>query len=289
MRILSNRLKILSALFLTGAALIVRADSLSSDLQALVESEKTFARTTSERGINDSFLQFLADDSVVFVPGPTNGKAAYAKYEEKGRKLAWQPIFATISAAADLGITTGPWQLSKSAAEPTPVAFGEFVSIWKKQADGGWKVVLDFGIDHPKPAKAVAEVQLSPPNATPSGASQLAQKEGIFERALRTNAGPAVLDAASHDVRVFREDSFPAVGADAAKALLDADHSKITRNSAGSGISASSDLAYRYGAYSSERGTVLESGYYLTVWQIDRAGVWKIILDLQKKIPTGTN
>jgi len=51
----------------------------------------------------------------------------------------------------------------------------------------------------------------------------------------------------------------------------------------GGAMSTSSDLAYRYGSYSSEHGKSTEPGYFLTIWKVDHAGDWKIILDLQKK------
>ena len=35
-----------------------------------------------------------------------------------------------------------------------------------------------------------------------------------------------------------------------------------------------------------DSGQNVELGHYLTIWQIDRSGDWKIILDLQKKSPS---
>ena len=251
-------------------------------LQSVVEAEKAFARAGVERGIRESFLQFFADDSIIFAPEPKDAKKFYTSYEEKGRKLIWQPIFATIANSGELGLTTGPWEMQKSKTDGTPIAYGHFVSIWKKQADNSWKVVLDVGIDHPQPPKP-GEVQLSLPNASPSGESELAKKEELFEKTLKSDAGAAVLGSASPDIRVYRNGSFPAVGKDAANAILASDHGKMTRKNSGGGISKSGDLAYRYGSYSGEGGNAVEPGYYLTIWQADRSGDWKIILDLAKK------
>ena len=149
-------------------ATFVRAEEPASmpALHSVVEAEKTFAKTSVERGIRESFLQFFADDSVVFTPAPTNGKKFYANYDDKGRQLSWQPIFATISNAGDLGFTAGPWEMKKSATDEKPIAFGDFVSIWKKQRDNSWKVVVDLGVDHPEPSGPPGEVQLLPPSET---------------------------------------------------------------------------------------------------------------------------
>jgi hypothetical protein len=84
-------------------------------------------------------------------------------------------------------------------------------------------------------------------------------------------------------VRILRDGNFPALGKDAARSMLQSDHGKMTRKISGAGNSVAKDLAWRYGPYSSERGSAVEQGYYLTVWRFDRGGNWKIILDLQKK------
>jgi ketosteroid isomerase-like protein len=257
-------------------------------LRAVVESERNFARNGLEHGIRASFLQFFADDSIIFAPAPTNGKAFYEKYEDKGRRLIWQPIFATVSNSGELGVTTGPWELKESATDQTSIAFGQFVSIWKKQPDNSWKVIVDVGIDNPKPAGPPPEVQLSPPSE-PSNTDinlrhrTLEKSEKMFMNRLTADAGKAISDSASEEIRVFRDDSFPAVGKEAAKIMLNSDHRKLIRKISGAAISASSDLAYRYGSYSNEHGNNIEQGYYLTIWRLDRGGDWKIILDLQKK------
>ncbi|MDQ2824813.1 MAG: hypothetical protein M3R29_05145, partial [Verrucomicrobiota bacterium] len=148
-------------------------------LRSVVEAEKAFAKTSVERGIRESFLQFFANDSIVFTPAPTNGKKFYANYDDKGRQLIWQPIFATISNAGDLGFTTGPWEMKKSATDENPVAFGDFVSIWKKQQDNSWKVVVDLGVDHPQPSEPPGEVQFLPPNETLRGVDVAPERRAL--------------------------------------------------------------------------------------------------------------
>ena len=32
-----------------------------------------------------------------------------------------------------------------------PAAFGNFMTVWKKQTDGSWKFALDLGISNPEP------------------------------------------------------------------------------------------------------------------------------------------
>ena len=210
-------------------------------LRALVATENNFSRASVEHGIRDSFLQFFADDSIIFAPEPKNGKKFYANYEDKGRKLIWQPIFATIANSADLGVTTGPWEMKSSASDDTSVAFGQFVSIWKRQPEKSWKVIVDVGIDNPQAEKPPGEAERSPPNEVlQSEDVDLARRalenaEIAFAKALTEDEGGAIVTWASNDIRVFRENAFPVVGKTAAKLMLNSDTAKMMRASSGGG------------------------------------------------------
>lgn len=266
--------------------------SVPASAGAVAEAERNFAHAALTHGVRESFLQNFADDGVVFSPAPTNAKAFYTKYEDKGRRLIWQPIFATVSHSGDLGFTTGPWELRKSATDETPLAFGQFLSVWKKQADNSWKVIVDVGIEHPKPTAPPGELQLSPPNEalrkteTKTMKSALEKAETTFQEALKVDAGAALLEAGGDDMRVLRENTFPAVGKPAAQLRAASDHGRTTLVNSGDGMSASGDLAYGYGSYSTARTSGNEHGYYLTLWKAGLQGKWEILIDLQTKLET---
>ncbi len=269
----------------------VGADEKSPDdaLRAVVESENNFARAGAERGIRDSFLQFFADQSIIFAPEPKDGKKFYTEYKDKGRKLIWQPIFATVAKSGDIGLTTGPWEMRTSMTDNKSLGYGEFTTIWKKQRDNSWKVALDVGIQHDQPRDPPGEIQLLPPGDATTNVdlarSALEKAEKTFAEMLKEGAGSAITAAASNDIRVLRENSFPGVGKVAAKLMLSSDNAKVTREKAGGGMSAAGDLAYRYGTYSAERANVSERGYFFSVWKAEADQDWKILLDLQKKEP----
>ena len=48
-----------------------------SDLEKLVETEKSFAQAAAEKGIKPAFLEFLADDGILFRPNAVNGKESW--------------------------------------------------------------------------------------------------------------------------------------------------------------------------------------------------------------------
>src|SRR5438876_11920798 len=139
--------------FLAGPLTVRAAEpSPAEAARAMVESERNFYQTGQEKGTRAAFLAFLADDAVVFRPGPVNGKDAWEKRAETGFDLIWEPTFAAIARSADLGYTAGPAKWKANKKDEKFLGYGQFVSIWKKQKDGSWKVALDCGIENPEPS-----------------------------------------------------------------------------------------------------------------------------------------
>jgi ketosteroid isomerase-like protein len=131
----------------------------SADPKELIQMEAAFDKATLERGL-DGFMSFFAEDGVVLMPnvGPVKGKAAIRKtkkagFSRPGFSLRWKPEYADIAASGDLGYTYGPYTLTFTGADGKKVTrTGRYFTVWKKQPDGNWRVVLDNGIqDDPPP------------------------------------------------------------------------------------------------------------------------------------------
>ena len=275
--------------FLAGPFVVRAAEPGPAEAaRAMVESERTFYRTGQERGTRAAFLAFLADDAVVFRPGPVNGKEAWEKRPETGLDLIWEPTFAAIARSADFGYTTGPAKWKANKKDEKFLGYGQFVSIWKKQKDGSWKVALDCGIENPEPAGQPEPFRVLIPEDGVDARHKALPLQEVHQKyvdAAKTNSAEAALGVAAEEVRVYREGSFPAVGKNAAKGLLEAKAGKISFEQLGGDMSHSTDLAYSYGKYSLNRDGRVESGHFFQIWQTDAAGSWKLVLDWQKALP----
>ena len=125
----------------------------AAQLDSLVRAERAFASVCAAKGIKTGFLSCLAEDAVVFRPRPVSGVDWYSQSEESGGRLAWEPVYADISASGDLGYTTGPWTFSDE--DGRAAAHGEYVSVWRRTPGGDWKVAIDVGISHAAPDSAI--------------------------------------------------------------------------------------------------------------------------------------
>jgi ketosteroid isomerase-like protein len=60
------------------------------------------------------------------------------------------PIDAYVS--GDLGYTYGVWKSSRPGEDGKPeVSYGKYVTIWRKQHNGVWRLALDIGNSSPAP------------------------------------------------------------------------------------------------------------------------------------------
>jgi ketosteroid isomerase-like protein len=74
-------------------------------------------------------------------------------YGMPGMTLSWEATKAEAAMSGDLGYSQGTYTLSFNGPNGQPVTdHGKYVTVWRKQADGSWKVVADtFNSDMPAP------------------------------------------------------------------------------------------------------------------------------------------
>ncbi|MCB1022863.1 MAG: nuclear transport factor 2 family protein, partial [Acidobacteria bacterium] len=143
--------------FLIGfSAASIAVAQQSTALEDLVKRERTFAEAAREKTVKKAFLEFLADDAVVFEPGPVNARKFWSDRPESAMLLSWEPVWADISSDGRIGYTTGGWEFRPNGKDDDPVAFGQYITVWEKRSDGDLKAVLDIGISHKKPEKSAS-------------------------------------------------------------------------------------------------------------------------------------
>lgn len=125
--------------------------------EMLKQLEAEFMKAAAEKG-SQGYMSYYADDAVEVPNGAPliQGKTGIAKgmgfLDDKNNSLLWTPVGADISAFGDLGYTYGTFEFHSKDKEGKPVVqHGKYTSIWKRQKDGSWKIVLDMGNSSPEP------------------------------------------------------------------------------------------------------------------------------------------
>jgi ketosteroid isomerase-like protein len=103
---------------------------------------------------------FYADRGAMLAPNAPllTGKEALAKFiaksfEMRDYHITWRPNNVEVAQSGELGYTSGIYEMS--FREPSGKLFldkGKYLMVWKKHADGAWKVLFDMSNSDLSPA-----------------------------------------------------------------------------------------------------------------------------------------
>jgi ketosteroid isomerase-like protein len=244
---------------------------------SLIDAERAFAAMASEQGVRASFLANFADDGIAFEPEPVRLREVWgarpAPADPKALRLQWAPAAAAVAASGDLGFTTGPFTLS-FASGARPPSHGIFTSVWRRDAAGNWKVVLDAGVGTPTEIPAT---ELAPAPSLPARAQSAAPAPATIEREPAMTAPAGLARQLAADGRWYREGESPVIGAARIDTLLASVLSRLAFVPVAEIVARTRDFAYTYGHLTATAGdgTVTRRGY-VHLWKCDDAGEWKI-------------
>lgn len=123
--------------------------------QQLLELERQLQAAAQARGLGAALGEAIDPDyGMVIRPGQ-----AYQGVDEVTRGLAtptgssaifWQPDRVHVARAGDMGVTSGRYAQLMSPSESVQ---GRYVMVWRRNADGQWKVLTETRVpDPPRPA-----------------------------------------------------------------------------------------------------------------------------------------
>jgi ketosteroid isomerase-like protein len=137
--------------------------NVQQERDALLQLDREWSQTTKDV---DKFLSYFAPDASAYAPGmpiATGSESLRKMFTSMislpGFALQWAPAKADVSAAGDLGYTAGTYEATMGGATER----GKYVTVWKKQSDGQWKVSDDiFNADTAPRGPATQHVMVAP-------------------------------------------------------------------------------------------------------------------------------
>lgn len=127
---------------------------LTPEAEFLYQLEAKFAADTSKGG-GKAFGSWFAPDAVTLANGkpPTVGQAAIAAqatWSPESYQLTWTPEGARMGPSGDMGFTWGHYEgVAKDRDGNTTKTSGRYMTVWKRQSDGAWKVEMDASNEGP--------------------------------------------------------------------------------------------------------------------------------------------
>jgi ketosteroid isomerase-like protein len=265
-------------------------DPIPPDLLAMADTEREFARTATVKGWRDAFLDFFADDAIAVAPERMLAKDRLRKQPStpfSEFELVWEPRTGDVAASGDLGWLTGPSTSINHKAPDKQPRHGCYLSIWRKQPDGRWRVFIDVGVDAPEP------VSFPPGFTRTTIASRYVSKEGPeaagksleeADRELNVQiAAQGVPKAFASQLtpvsRLHRAGTVPLVGRDRILRWLEQNATSGTAKSSAAESSRAGDVGYTYGTFEI-KDPKPSAGVYIRLWNRGASGRWWLMGDV---------
>ena len=286
----SLRLSLVAAFVLATANLAGQApEALPQALTQMVEAERAFAARALVIGWKQAFLEYFAPDAVGF----DEGKVGLARDQivknpdpPPDLQLMWEPRFGDVSGSGELGFLTGPVQNVRASRDGGKPRYSNYASIWKRQRDGSFKVVMDVGINTPGPVSFAPGFTRVPQKNRFTGdyddtTPPLGTADSLLNAELRRSPARAYRPNLAVFARLHRPNAMPIVGDARIFQWLATQAAFTTADTRFAEAARSGDLGYTWGTYTrkSARGAN-ETGFYVRVWMRERNGQWKLALDV---------
>ncbi|RKH17718.1 DUF4440 domain-containing protein [Corallococcus praedator] len=274
--------------------------SVSDARSGLRAADQAMSDASAKAGSAQGFAEFLADDAVMLVEGSyaLKGREAIRAWLathplEEGGTVHWEPVRWDVSADGTLGYSVGTSTVDADGA--TAKAMGRYISTWRRQPDGQWRVAVTvrnaaktpmtppagFSTSHTLPAAAPRtvpkDVVLAEAKAADTAFSAMSVQEGMGKAFGAYAAEDAVLLGGA--AGLFGQDTIAKAYAPFTLDQIDLRWEPVLGDAAASG-----DLAYTVGrAVSSGKDAQgkpeIEHVKYLTVWRRQADGQWRYVTD----------
>src|SRR5262249_6825166 len=126
-----------------------RVNTGEQDRLTLMEKDRAWSQTTQNL---DQWVSYFAPNASFYAQGiPTTRGAGNIRQailqmsSTPGFSLKRSPARVAVSEGADLGYTSGSYELTVGGPAGQPrFEKGQYVTVWRKQRDGQWKVTEDI-------------------------------------------------------------------------------------------------------------------------------------------------
>ncbi len=274
---------------------------IEKEKKILLEKDIAAAAVSAEKGTLNAFYPLMTAQSLLFPESgyPVYGKAACKKVltrvdmSDWRGKLQWEPLFADVSGAGDLGYTHGRFKRPGTGRDGRErMEYSYYGTIWQKRG-GEWKVVISqglillTGLDQPRAVSRLDEVKPGEAAKRVMEAehafSAYSVESGAEEAFYRFIADDGIALSAVGPPRT-KEWYAKAIAAEKGRKGTAAPKSVLKWKPFFTYVANAGDMAYNYGPYEytvsdAEGNKKKYYGYFITVWKKQADSRWKFVFD----------
>jgi len=259
-------------------------------LQNMIETERMFAQRALMVGWKQAFLEYFSESAVGYddgVVGSAKDQVRDSPDPPPDLQLLWDPRYGDVASSGDLGYLTGPSRNILPSRNNGRPRHGAYASVWKRERDGRYRVVIDIGVSTPQAPPYTRAFTRAPYANRFTGdyderTPPLGAADGVLNSDLKTSVARAYRGRLAPGVRFHRPGAMPVAGEAAALKWLASQRRFAQVDSRFSESAQSGDLGYTWGTWARPVGAPprQEAGFYVRVWVREKSGQWKVALDV---------
>ena len=116
----------------------------------LVAADRAFARSVARSGLGGWLGAFSPTGRMIaggesFVGPEGVRRAMLPAFADSTFSITWDPTYAEVASSGDMGYTVGRYETRRGEGDAAEVEAGTYLTVWRRQPDGVWKVQADIG------------------------------------------------------------------------------------------------------------------------------------------------
>lgn len=260
----------------------------TGQIGGLVTAEYNMASMAKDRGLLTA-LKWASDKNTLwYTPTPMSTEQYLGGRPNLPDVMTWQPNFAKVAMSDEWGFSTGPisWQSVGSYKH-----YGEYLSLWKRNDKGEWKLAVRAISEHGKPVFKASQVLANPGNdqyvkvrskaRLKQRADIIASTDKLFATILKADNPTAFKEFHTTETRTYVPGFEPVIGEASMQRFLTREKLAIT-SEPGELVDRcySGELAFSTGEATISQGTQVKHCDYLRIWEKQEDQLWKVIVDM---------
>jgi ketosteroid isomerase-like protein len=122
------------------------AVDIAAETEAVRSTNIAWAKTGEAKDV-EGMTSFFTEDALILWPYDFGGRTYWSDYwterfSDPSWEVAWQPENVVVADSGELAYSFGKVQNTRVENGETKTSKGTYLAVWKKQADGSWKVAV---------------------------------------------------------------------------------------------------------------------------------------------------
>ncbi|WP_099365500.1 DUF4440 domain-containing protein [Sphingobacterium sp. 1.A.4] len=253
----------------------------------LLNVDKTAANISKSEGPHAGFKYMVDKQSNFYVPSPVNAVNYLDNRPNIPDLLTWEPNLVLVSRSLDWGVTSGPMEFQKVGS---PKRFGQYLSVWRRDKKGNWKIHLRTEVDNFGKKKSEGLEYYEPDSKNylkHRSEKRLQQREEVvfqtdelFSTILKADTRTGYKEFLADDARFYFPWKDEIEGRDKVLDFLKKDRIEIDTEPTEVGRAYSGEFAYTLGTATVGMKDKVVKFSYIRIWQLKDDFNWKVILEM---------